>query len=274
VSQLFFLRRLAEDVEKNWPQVLRKLKDVRHTLLNRQSLLCNVTLDEDNWQQFRPQLLDFLSVLPSRPMSLARWTPKPTYNFEGLTIPAKVNYVGKGADLFGLGYKLHGSHLAITNYLRTTWLWEKIRVQGGAYGSFCRFDPYSGVFSYLSYRDPNLLETLDNYDRASRFLQKVDLSREEITKSIIGAIGQMDAYQLPDAKGYTSMLRHLLGVTDEMRQQRRDEVLATTKADFRAFAGVLEQVNQAGFVVVLGSQEDIKAANKTNGNWLHVQKVL
>ena len=187
----------------------------------------------------------------------------------------QVNYVGKGANLYNLGYRLHGSNLAITNFLRTTWLWERVRVQGGAYGGFCRFDSHSGVFNYLSYRDPNLVGTLDNYDAAGRFLQEVDLSNGEVTNSIIGGISVLDSYQLPDAKGYTSMLRHLLNVSDEDRQQRRDELLSTTPADFRAFAEVLAQVNESGLVAVLGSQQAINAANESRGgNWLRVQKVL
>jgi Zn-dependent M16 (insulinase) family peptidase len=275
VSYLFFLRRLIEEIEQDWPTVLMKLEDIRQTLLNRNSMLCNVTLDEANWSQFQPKLADFLSVFPNRPMSLARWIPVQGHQFEGLAIPAKVNYVGKGANLYDLGYQLHGSHLVITNYLRTTWLWERVRVQGGAYGGFCRFDSHSGVFNFLSYRDPNLLATLDNYDAASQFLGQIQLSDDEITKSIIGAIGQLDAYQLPDAKGYTSMVRYLLGISDKTRQQRREEVLSTTGADFKAFAEILERVRERGFVVVMGSQEGIEAANQSRGNnWLTVHKVL
>lgn len=275
VSYLFFLRQLVGDIEKNWPEVLRRLEDIRQTLLNRTGMLCNITLDEANWSQFQPKLAGFLSALPFRPMSLARWTPRPGHHFEGLTIPAQVNYVGKGANLYELGYDLHGSQMVVTNFLRTTWLWERVRVQGGAYGGSCRFDSHSGIFNFLSYRDPNLLQTLDNYDGASQFLDQVDLSEAEIAKNIIGAIGQLDSYQLPDAKGYTSLVRHLLGISDEIRQQRREEVLSTRLAHFRTFGDVLAQVNERGFVVVLGSQENIEAANAARGgNWLTVHKVL
>ncbi|RMF03637.1 MAG: peptidase M16, partial [Chloroflexi bacterium] len=275
LSNLFFLRQLAQDVESDWPAVLAKLETIRRILLNRNAMLCNITLDEDNWGKFRPQLNDFIAAIPASPVELARWQPTPGPVAEGLTIPAQVNYVGKGANLYELGYTLHGSQLAITNFLRTTWLWERVRVQGGAYGGFCRFDTHSGVFNYLSYRDPNLLDTLDNYDAAAGFLQNVHLSDDELTKSIIGGIGALDAYQLPDAKGYTSMLRHLLNITEEDRQQRRDELLSTTAADFRAFGEVLARINKAGRVVVLGSPQAIDAANAARGgNWLAVQKVL
>ncbi|MCB0198258.1 MAG: hypothetical protein KDJ65_40325, partial [Anaerolineae bacterium] len=74
---------------------------------------------------------------------------------------------------------------------------------------------------------------------------------------------------------YTAMMRYLLGITDETRQQRRDEVLSTTLADFKHFADVLSQVNEVGRVVVLGSLEAITAANQQRGgHWLTVHKVL
>lgn len=142
--------------------------------------------------------------------------------------------MGKGANLYDLGYRFHGSAQVISGYLRTSWLWESIRVQGGAYGAFCMFDRLSGTMTFISYRDPNLLKTIDNFDRSVEFLRKVDLNANELTKAIVGAIGHMDTYLLPDAKGYLAMLRHLTGDTQEERQHLRDQILATTAAEFRA----------------------------------------
>jgi Zn-dependent M16 (insulinase) family peptidase len=274
VEYLYFLRQLVEDVERDWAAVLNKLEAIRKVLLDRQNMLCNVTLDDENWQAFQPQLNAFLEALPSGPGKTVAWNPRYATDFQGLSIPAQVNYVGKGANLYKLGYQPKGSIAVILNYLRMSWLWERVRVQGGAYGGFCTFDHRSGVFTFLSYRDPNLLLTLENYDGASEFLRQLDLSREELTKSIIGAIGDMDAYQLPDAKGYTSMLRYLAGDSDEARQRRREEILAASKEDFREFAGILKRLNDAGRVVVMGSQQAIQEANQARDGWLKVQKVL
>ena len=83
------------------------------------------------------------------------------------------------------------------------------------------------MFSFLSYRDPNLLKTLDIYDGTGDFLRGLDVDQETLTKAIIGTIGDVDSYQLPDAKGYSSLMRHLLGVTDEERQRKREEILTT-----------------------------------------------
>ncbi len=274
VDYLFFLRQLAEAIEEDWPSVMANLEEVRRILIGRSNMICNVTLDETNWNQFRPDLEAFVADLPNRSVPMVQWSVPLAETHEGLTIPAQVNYVAKGANLYQLGYELNGSVSVIMNLLRTTWLWEKIRVQGGAYGGFVVFDKNSGVLSYLSYRDPNLLQTLDNYDGTAGFLRQLEISQEELVKGIIGAIGEMDSYQLPDAKGYTSMVRYLTGESDSDRQKYRDEILATTVADFKAFAGALEQVIEKGLVIVLGSSDAIAAANEAKGEWLRVSKVL
>jgi hypothetical protein len=272
---LLFLRQLADAVDKNWPAVLDKLETMRRLLINRNTALCNVTLDEEQWTLFQPQLADFLAALPAQSPALQRWQPGYEAVSEGLTVPAQVNYVGKGANLYRLGYQAHGSVIPISNYLNTSWLWERVRVHGGAYGAFNVFDRRSGTYVFVSYRDPNLLQTLENYDQTAHYLQNLDLSQEEVVKTIIGAIGLVDAYQLPDAKGYTSLIRYLTGEKDEMRQQLRDQILSTTAADFKNFGKVLEQVNANGLVAVVGSADAIEKANaERGGNWLRVQKVL
>ena len=194
--------------------------------------------------------------------------------FEGLAIPAPVNYVGKGANLFDLGYQADGSIEVIINYLRTTWIWDRVRIQGGAYGGFCLFNHRTGVFTFLSYRDPNLLQTLDNYDQTAAFLRNLELERDEMVKSIIGSIGDMDAYLLPDAKGYVSMNRYMTGETDDVRQTWRDQLLDTSLADFRALGEHLQRLNEAASVVVLGSPEALAKANAEKGGWLEVRKVM
>ncbi len=274
VSYLFFLRRLVEQVNSDWPSVVAALEKIRSLLVNRTSMFCNVTLDEKSFAQFQPQLAGFLETLPKSEVKFNAWQPVYDKTFEGLAIPAQVNYVGKGANIYKLGYKFHGSALVISNFLHTTWLWERVRMQGGAYGGFCSFDRRSGVFNFLSYRDPNLLKTIANYDAAANYLRTVDLSEDELTKSIIGTIGDLDSYQLPDAKGYTSMVRHLVGDDEAERQRMREEILGTTAADFRAFADVLQQLNAHGLVVVMGSPHALEAVNAERNDWLKVTKVL
>jgi Zn-dependent M16 (insulinase) family peptidase len=243
-------------------------------LINRAGLLCNLTVDEHGWQSLQHRLVEFCGEIEQKEFQQAIWKAEALPVNEGLTIPAQVNYVGKAANLYNLGYDYHGSVAVITNTLRTTWLYEKVRLRGGAYGGTCAFDRHSGVFSYLSYRDPNVMETLESYAGSANFLISLDLSQAELVKSIIGTIGEMDTYLLPDAKGYTSMVRYLTGDTNEERQQRRAQVLGTTREDFGKFGEVLEAMNATGRVVVMGAQEAIQRVNSQQPGFLAVEKVL
>jgi presequence protease len=237
-------------------------------------MLCNVTAEAGHWAQLKPQLANFLGALPRTATKAALWRVADGPGSEGLIMPTKVNYVGKGADLYREGIKPSGAHLVACRYLKTTWLWDKIRVQGGAYGGNCMFDRDSGGFASVSYRDPNLIATLDTYDRTADFLRSADLNEAEVTRNIIGTIGDVDSYQLPDAKGFTSMLRYLIGNTDEARQRMREEILSTTAADIRNFADAMADVAAHGRVVVLGSEQAIEAANAERPGLLSMSRVM
>ena len=274
LSYLFFLRDTIEQIDADWPAVLQQLEQVRGQLINRNQLVANVTLDRDNWQTVQPKLMEFIEALPAASADVKDWVPVGSQPNEGLTMPAQVNYVGKGANLYELGYKLHGSINVISNLLRTTYLWDRVRVQGGAYGGFCTFDSRSGVWTFLSYRDPNLIKTLNNYDGVAVFLRDQAPSQAEVERAIIGVIGSLDAYELPDAKGFTSLTRHLLGVDEAYRQRIRDEVLGTTTADFVKFADVLDAVRDHGQIVVLGSPAAVDTANAERPGLLSKTKVM
>ncbi|MGC8855480.1 MAG: insulinase family protein, partial [Anaerolineae bacterium] len=275
VSYLFFLRDLLQRVDQDWQGVLQTLENLRHQVIRRSALILNLTLDPAAIPSLLTPLTDFVAAIPDHPaegVSLSL-TP-PAIGSEALLVPSQVNFVGKGANLYELGYRYHGSIHVINNYLGTTYLWEKVRVQGGAYGGFAGFDPNSGVWTYLSYRDPNLIQTLKNYDDTPDFLRRLELPEEERVKAIIGTIGDLDTYQLPDAKGWSALVRYLSGISDEHRQRVRDEVLSTSEKHFKDLAEVLAELARQGQVVVLGAEETVHKANQELGNLLTPLKVL
>ncbi|HUU80455.1 MAG TPA: insulinase family protein [Acidobacteriota bacterium] len=274
LSYLFFLSELARAVDEKWEEVLAVLQEMQRTLVNRNTIVLNITLDDGRWPHLEHHIDELSEALPEGPVAEVDWSPISPALFEGMTIASQVNYVGKGANLFDLGYQFHGSALVISRYLRNTWLWDRIRVQGGAYGAFCLFDRFSGVLTFVSYRDPNLTKTLETFDLTAAFLRDTVLRQEELDKNIIGAIGDLDSHMLPDTKGYTSLLRYLSGDTEEGRQQLRDEILTTKKANFRAFGELLEKANKGGVVKILGSPSAIDSATSDRPGWLHVIRVL
>jgi Zn-dependent M16 (insulinase) family peptidase len=293
-SYLEFIRALegrvdSDEESKGWPSVARDLAAIRSALLRRKGAVVNLTGDAAALSRARPHVERLLDALPAEESGnsadddLQPWATGggaslllPLQN-EALVVPTQVNYVGKSANLYeDAGYELSGAAYVIEKHLGTSWLWDRVRVVGGAYGGFCSFDSHSGLFSYLSYRDPNLLETVEAYDGTVDYLRSLELDPDALTKAIIGTIGDVDSYQLPDAKGYSQLSRWLLGVSDEERQKRRDQILATKPEDFKLFADALECVRsgEKARVVAVTSAERAEKVNAEKPGFWEVKKVL
>ena len=268
VEHLFALRRLSERIESDWPAVREELRTLRARLVRRGAALANVTCPRADWDALRPRLEAFLGALPEPPRAVSWWPPARPHAAEALSAPSQVQFVGKAVNLYESGYAFHASSLVATRFLRTTWLWERVRVQGGAYGAFAHFDRATGVFGCTSYRDPNVESTFDAFDGAGRFLREAELPVDEIRKAVIGAIGEIDHPLLPDAKGHVSLVRRLIGLTEEERQRTRDQVLGTTREDLRAFGEAIEALRERGIPAVLGSAE---ALAKSCAEWSQVR---
>ncbi len=260
IDALFFHREVENRVEDDWPVILERIEGILQKLLAG-GLVINVTADAKDRAAIFQTLEKFLSKFPSHRMAAKKeWVFEQNLSTsEALLAPSRVNYVGAAINLFDNGYVYDGSALVITKYLRTAWLWEKIRVQGGAYGAICTFDPHCGSFAFASYRDPNLKDTLEAYAQTSEFLKNLEIDEDELTRALIGAIGGIDTYLLPDAKGYSDTLRWLTGITDKKRQQRRDEILATTADHFRQFGEFLSMDNAV--IAVLGSKDAVQESD-------------
>ncbi|CAM8941621.1 unnamed protein product [Rhodiola kirilowii] len=274
-SYLEYLRSLEERVDQDWDSISSSLNEIRNSFLSRKGCLINLTADGKNLANSEKFVSKFLDSLPNESsVNSAVWNARLSPENEAIVVPTQVNYVGKAANIYSTGYELKGSAYVISKHISNTWLWDRVRVSGGAYGGFCDFDTHSGVFSFLSYRDPNLLKTLDVYDGTAEFLRQLDMDDDTLTKAIIGTIGDVDSYQLPDAKGYSSLMRYLLGITEEERQKRREEILSTSVKDFQEFGDAIEAVKDKGVVVAVASPDDVEAANKERPNFFQVKRAL
>lgn len=268
VAYLLFLRELAERTEKDWRSVHADLEVLREMVFSRSALTWNLTAEQDQ----RGALLTLGEGLAMRlPAKNTAGdgngiSPAAAPRREALLLPAQVNYVGMGGNLYDAGYTYHGSAHVILKQLRTGWLWEKVRVQGGAYGAFCAFDRMSGAFVLASYRDPNVRNTIDVFSRTAEHLRSLRLSRRELDAAVIGAMGEVDAYMLPDAKGLAAFGRELTGDTPELRRKMRDEILATSEEHFHQFSECLDKALEEGRICALGGEAVEKTARE-DGDW-------
>ncbi|MBQ9407744.1 MAG: insulinase family protein [Desulfovibrio sp.] len=183
---------------------------------------------------------------------------------EALIAPTQINYVGKACNLYDLGYVYHGSASVILRCLRMGYLWEHVRVRGGAYGASCGMNRLSGTLVCTSYRDPNVDATLASFDGMADFLRDFTPDKTQLTQAIVGAVGDLDAYLLPDAKGIKSLSHWLAQDTEELRGRMREEMLGTSATHFRQFAEVLAEAAHKGAVCVLGGSA-VEAAAASHG---------
>ncbi|NDV19924.1 peptidase M16 [Pseudodesulfovibrio sp. JC047] len=252
LTNLNFLRHLEQRVEQDFQSVADDLERFRSLVIAKNTLIINATMDAATFTPIEADLRTLITALPeSDAETVTRAIPDLPAR-EGLAIPAQVNYVGKGCSVSDHGFSFTGSAQVINKLIRTGYLWEKVRVQGGAYGAFCLMDRLSGALAFVSYRDPNVAKTVVAFDNVANYLETFDVSTDELEKAVIGAIGEMDSYQLPDAKGFTALIRHLTHQDDDALQQLRDQALATTKDDFKALAKAMQINAQHGAICVLG----------------------
>jgi hypothetical protein len=271
------LRAWSTGFNAAWPKLRQGLHELRRQVVRQGNLNANVTLDGANFAAFEPRLREMIASLPNggcqtAPQGTPRgatcpapWPALELPEREGLTAPVQVNFVAQGRDLRKqglLGDGSHGSMLVACRYLRNAYLWERVRVRGGAYGAFCSYDRWSGVLTMASYRDPNIVKTLDAFAEAGDFLAGLDIPADELERAIIGTIGDLDATLLPDAQGRVAMARHWAGDTDEARQEVRRQVLHTTLEDLHAAGQVMLRAMKGAPVVVLGAEDTLAEAAK------------
>jgi Zn-dependent M16 (insulinase) family peptidase len=214
--------------------------------------------------QVRPVVDAFVAKLPptSAVPAATPWAEAVTFPErvnEGFAITTQVNYVAAGTRLYEPGEMMDGSTYAVARFLSRGYLWDNVRVVGGAYGGGCALNPSSGGFAFSSYRDPNLQGTLDVYAKTVEVLENLEIDDAALEQAIVGAAGDLDSPMTSQSKGYRALLHHLTGTTTEMRQRYRDEVIGTTREAFAAFAAKLKGAETK--VAVFGSKDMLEQAN-------------
>jgi len=267
---------LLEMAEKDWPKLLSQLKALNSLLLQKKAILINLSGDKETLKKVDGAVDTFVQSLlkageershvdVNGPLVGDAMKGKPNLRLtdenEGFVVPTPVNYVVKGGEMFSLGEEIPGSTEVVVRLISQSYMWDKVRVMGGAYGGGCSLSHHSGTFLCYSYRDPNLEGTLKVFDSVASYLEHLAVDDKEIEQLIIGAVGDLDKPMTPASKGYSSMAKWLMNDTLEIRQKRRDEMLATNAASFVAFAKRMRAFTETARSSIFGSKTAFSKAN-------------
>lgn len=176
---------------------------------------------------------------------------------EGFKTASKVQYVARTGNFIDNGASYTGALQILKVILSYEYLWQNIRVKGGAYGCMSNFNRI-GEGYFVSYRDPNLRRTLEVYDGIVEYLKEFTVSERDMTKYIIGTMSNIDQPMTPAAKGDRSMNLYMNKVSAEMIQKERREILEAGQDDIRRLSKVVEAVLKADQLCVIGSEEKIE----------------
>lgn len=273
-TQIRLLADVADRFQARAGEFQEKFGRLKELIFRRERLTLNLTSDSGGLSLLAEESQRLISRLPDGGAPGAASMPDLCRRDAGVAIPAQVCYVAQAMEAPTYADPLAASLYVAAKQLSSGYLYKQIRVQGGAYGGMCQFDPMNGVFAFLSYRDPHLLETLQVYRRTADFLAREPFSGEELEKAVIGAIGAIDRPMDPAGRGYTAMIRMFAGLTDEDRQRFRDGILGVTAAAVRETAVRYFGPAAASAVIAVYAPEDrLLQANETLSPKLTVESL-
>ncbi|MFD3158609.1 insulinase family protein [Haloimpatiens sp. FM7330] len=251
-----FICDLELNFESKFNVICENLQKTSDIIFNKKNLLISFTSEEKDYDKFKNSLATIESSLKNTTYQCCNpnFELKP-FN-EGIMTSAKVQYVSKGYNFRRLGYNYTGSLKVLKTISSFDYLWNKIRVQGGAYGSFSHFERNGNIF-FASYRDPNLKETLDAYDNISTYIENFDADEREMTKYIIGTMSEVDSPLTPSMTGETSDINYIRRITQKDIQKERNEILNTTIDEIRQFKNLLNDCFKENYICALGNEDKI-----------------
>ncbi len=252
-----FLKDLENNFDEKIDFIKNKLYEIMKTIFNKNNLTVALTGEEEELKALEENLTKVQRVLSNDRVTLKEYNFREEKKNEGFLTPSNVQYVAQGYNFKELGYEYCGKMMVLKTVIGLDYLWNKIRVQGGAYGAFANI-VRSGNLVFASYRDPNLKETLETYNEAYKFLQDFKTTDREMTKYIIGTISDFDMPLTPSMKGDRAISMYIRGITKEDRQKEREEVLSTTVGDINNYSELLNEVMRRNFIAVLGNDKKIK----------------
>ncbi|MDD7404048.1 MAG: insulinase family protein [Butyribacter sp.] len=263
-----YLVKLDENFEEEKEELVAGCKALLAKIFSKDNMLVSVTGNQEDYDAVAKELPAFLkrlddfekenaadSSIEGKLESLCEYAPVLQKRKEAFTTPAEIQYVATGGSFKGLTENF-GALNVVRHLLNYDYLWNEVRVKGGAYGVACRFSR-EGEGAFTSYRDPNLSGTLETYKKAADYLAGYRAEEREVTKTIIGTISGMDTPLTPNMAGRRSMSAYLTGITEEQLQNERNQVLQCTVEDIQSLAPVMQAVADADNVCVIGNEKHI-----------------
>lgn len=252
------VKKIEEDFDGQKETLIRNLKEIARRIFRADNLMISYTSSEEG---IEPMTKAFAAVKDS--LYTGGEIPDEACILhcrkrnEGFKTSSKVQYVARVGNFIDGGQKYSGTLQILKVILGYDYLWQNIRVKGGAYGCMSNFNRIGDAY-LISYRDPNLERTMEVYEGVVDYLKNFNVSDRDMNKFIIGTMSSLDRPMNPAAKGARSMNLYMNRVSEEMIRRERGQILDAQQEDIRALADVVKAMLDQKLLCVIGSEEKIE----------------
>ncbi len=267
LSYYDFIVDLDRNFDKKYDEIIKNLKEVNNNILNKKNMLITFTGEQKEYDIFRKTLPTLLDVIGDENL------PAQKYNFnfdnknEAFSSPMDISYNIQTFDLTKHGYAYNGKMKVLNSILQSDYLFNEIRVKGGAYGALSGILDESNFF-FGSYRDPNLKQTYNVYENTIDYLKNFNMSEKDFEKQMISSLAEYYVPKSNIAKGQLADYYYLYGITEEDLNKKLKETLNTKPGDIKKFAELFEKGLKENYILTIGNEKVIKD-NKDLFNSIH-----
>ena len=261
---------LDEHFESKKDDLIQKLQEISKFVCRKENLMVDLVSTKEAFEKLENCVDTLAEELYSCPVKKEKYVPMVSVKNEGFMTSGQVQYVCRGGNFKKKGLEYSGALRALKVMMGYEYLWNNVRVKGGAYGCMCAFGK-SGECYFVSYRDPNLGKTIEVFEKAAENIRNYEADERTMTQYIIGAVSDLDIPMNPSALGLFSLSAYMTGVTQEMLQKERDELLAATQENMRGLAEYIEAFVTENHLCVVGNAEKIK---EEAGLFMHTENLF
>ena len=255
-----FIEGLEKDFENKKEEIVQELRRLMKMILRPENLMVSYTGERESVEQVQELTASVKAGLCTEPVEVSDEKLTCVKKNEGFKTSGQVQYVAQTGNFKKKGLEYTGALEILKVILSYDYLWINLRVKGGAYGCMSGFKR-TGESYFVSYRDPHLKRTLEVYQGIPEYIRAFAADEREMTKYIIGTISGKDVPKTPQMKGSVSRSAYFCGVTEEMIQKERDQILNASVEDIHALADIVEAVLSAQQICVVGSESKVESAS-------------
>ncbi|MBO4616409.1 MAG: insulinase family protein [Lachnospiraceae bacterium] len=252
-----YIENLLKNFDDNFDTLVKELKEVLSILLTKDNLEVFAGADKKGMDLFDKELKKFIAKLKTGGEVLPVVHFKKASGNEAYSMASTVQYAAMTGNFKKLGLEYKGSLQVLRSLLNTDYLWNQVRVLGGAYGCFCSFGATGDTY-FASYRDPKLKDTYKTFDNIEEYVRNYDGDTEEVERYIISTIADYDAPLSPSIKFNKAYSYYKSGVTNADKQKERDEILSTTPDEIRSLAEYIAKIKSTRVLSCVGGEEMLK----------------